>query len=88
MSLENWQDELQLENQIDELAEEHMVTPEYIADHLDRYLTDEQEDDIIESGLESWKEKRWKLMMKKINDWWQMLSDNEKKDIYFFNRGK
>lgn len=26
--------------------------------------------------------------MKKINAWWQMLPDAEKKDIYYFDRGK
>lgn len=57
MSLEHWQDELQLENLIEELAEEHGVTVDYIADLLDKYLY-KIEDYIIEDGLEQWRETR------------------------------
>lgn len=38
MSLENWQDELQLENIIEELAEKHGLTEEYVANNLDEFL--------------------------------------------------
>ena len=55
-------DELQLERLIEEIAEEKGLDEDFVADHLEDFfgkeLTFNQENDILESGMEEFYERR------------------------------
>lgn len=66
MSLEHWQDELQLERLIEEIAEEKGLDEDFVADHLEDFfskeLTYNQENDILEHGIEQWRENKGDIL--------------------------